>query len=121
VATAAPAATATPDTGGAVAGELDGEAPGAPLDLVVDAGGIRAASPKVQAFFQVRVKVTNTLDREVNVVIMQGEAGAAARILAAAQTTTTATAEPLQPGSAEVLSPDLDPSATLTLEVERAH
>ena len=118
VTTATP--TATPDTGGAQAGDEEGIQQA--VEVRVSADRVAAPPTKVTAFLPVVLHVTNTLDKALTVVVMQaGDGDPVARVDVDAGAEATGTVSGLQPGTAEVLSPDLDPDATTVLTVERAH
>jgi hypothetical protein len=125
-ATATPTATTEADTGGAEAGEDTGgaaagdESPIAfPVEVRVSEGRITAEPDTVPAFLPLRAHILNTLDREITVVVMLPDGEAAARVDVAAKTGVPGKVKGLQPGTAEVLSPDMDPDATAILKIER--
>jgi hypothetical protein len=75
----------------------------------------------VAAFLPLRFMVHNTLGKELQVVVVQsGEDGAAVgRVSVPAGDSGTVDIPGLQPGSLEVLSPDLDPDMTAIVRVVR--
>src|SRR5215213_7189110 len=77
-----PTATTTPDTGGAQAGEEEGDEEGirVPVAVTVGAEAIEIKPEVVAAFLPLRLRVRNTLDRDVTVVAMFDEGEAPARI-----------------------------------------
>jgi hypothetical protein len=132
-ATAGATATATAPsgtgTGGAEAGEDGNGGAGAgdengvrqPVDVTITADRIRASVDKVAAFLPVRFAVHNTLGKELQVVIVQsGEGGSSVgRATVPAGGLEDVDVDGLQPGSIEVLSPDLDPDMTAIVAVVR--
>jgi hypothetical protein len=116
-ATAAATATATPDTGGAEAGDEEGIRQ--PVDVSVSDSRISASVDHVAAFLPSRFTLTSGLSREVQVVVVRsGEGGGSAgRATLPAGGTATIDVDGLQPGSLEVLSPDLDPDMTAIVAV----
>ena len=125
---ATPTATATAPsgagTGGAEAGgDEGGDEAGIriPVDVTVSADRIRASTEEVAAFLPLRFTVRNTLDRELQVVVVQsGEGGGpVGRVTVGAGDMAGVDVDGLQPGSLEVLSPDLDPDMTAIVRVVR--
>jgi hypothetical protein len=120
--TATATATASPageGTGGAQAGDEEGIR--VPVDVTVSADRIRASVERVAAFLPVRFSVRNTLDREVGVVVVRsGEGGdAVGRATVGPGRRADIDVDGLQPGSLEILSPDLDPDMTAIVAVQR--
>jgi hypothetical protein len=118
-ATAAATTTATPDTGGAEAGDEEGIRQ--PVDVIVSDNRISASVDHVAAFLPSRFTLTSGLPREVQVVVVRsGEGGGSAgRATLPGGGTATIDVDGLQPGSLEVLSPDLDPDMTAIVAVRR--
>lgn len=125
--TPTPAATSTAPsgsgTGGAEAGEDEGgdEAGNrVPVAVTVGAARIRASKDVVPAFLALRFTVTSRLDRDVEVVVVQsGEGGSTVgRGTLPAGGSVDIDTDGLQPGSLEVLSPDLDPDMTAIVRIE---
>ena len=122
-ATPAPAATATPNTGGTAPDGGGGDEEGIHVPLGVDVSDDRivATPDTVDAFLPLRVTVRSTASSEVTVVVMQaGDGDVVARLEVAPGAVATADAKGLKPGTAEILSPDLDPDATAVVHVVRA-
>jgi hypothetical protein len=123
VATATPTATATATpsgegTGGAEAGDEEGVH--VPVAVTVTADRIRASVEQVAAFLPLRFTVRNALDRELRVVVVRsGQGGGTlASVNVRAGGSAAVDVDGLEPGSLEVLSPDLDPDMTAIVRVE---
>ena len=118
-ATVTPAATSGAGTGGAQAGDEEGIR--VPVDVTVSADRIRAGTDHVAAFLPLRFTVHNTLDRELQVVVVQsgGDGSAVGRVSVPAGKAAAVDVQGLPPGSLEVLSPDLNPDMTAIVRVER--
>jgi hypothetical protein len=118
-ATVTPTATSGAGTGGAQAGDEEGIR--VPVDVTVSADRIRAGIDHVAAFLPLRFTVHNTLDRELQVVIVQsgGDGSAVGRVSVPAGNAAAVDVQGLPPGSLEVLSPDLNPDMTAIVRVER--
>ena len=119
--TPAPAATATA-TATATAEGGDEQGIRQAVQITVSAGRVQAEPATVTAFLPLAFRVRNTLPKPLTVVVMQaGDGDVIARIEVDGGGEANELGAPLKPGTAEILSPDLDPDATAILKVERAH
>ena len=121
-----PSPASTADTGGAESGEDTGGAGagdetgiGIPLAVTIGTGRIRAEPEKVPAFLPLTMLIRNSLAKDVTLVLMLPDGEAAARVEIPANGVRSERVKGLQPGTAELLSPDLDPDATAILTIKR--
>jgi hypothetical protein len=113
-----------PDTGGTEAGELDqGDEAGigTPVDVLVTPERIVVTPEVVPAFLPLELTVTNGLDRAIDIVVIQagGDGQPVGRARVRPSEPTVIKVDGMQPGSGEVLSPDLDPDQTAFFDVQR--
>jgi hypothetical protein len=128
-----PTPTSTAQSGGAEAGEQSGgieagepqagdEDPiGVPLEVRVTAGRIFVQPKIAPAFLPLKVTVHSELDQDVAIVVIQaggdGEPVGRGRLPAGGKTVIDI--DGMQPGSGEILSPDLNPDMTAFFDVQR--
>src|SRR4051812_45472726 len=127
---ATPTATATPETGGAEAGEGGGSETGGAgagdeagidqsLQVLVTEDRVRLIPSQVTAFLPFRLRVRNLRRSATTVVLMLADGDRAARVQVEPGEGDDAKVKGLQPGTAEVLSPDLGPDASAKLTIKR--
>ena len=99
--------------------EEGGDEAGIRVPVAIEVGREITVRPEVvAAFLPLGFTVRNTLDEDVTVVVMRADGAALARVEVPAGGTAEAEAEGQKAGTAEVLSPDLDPEATAILRIE---
>jgi hypothetical protein len=128
VVTATP--TETPETGGADAdedntgtggaGAGDEEGISQSVQVLVSEDRVSLVPSRVTAFLPFRLRVSNQRRSATSVVLMLADGDAAARVSVKPGGVEEARVKGLQPGTAELLSPDLGPDASAKLTISRA-
>ena len=99
--------------------EEGGDEAGIRVPVTVEVGSRITVRPAVvAAFLPLRLTVRNTLEEDVTVVVMRADGAPLARVDVPAGGTAQADVEGQKAGTAEILSPDLDPEATAILRIE---